>query len=344
MSSREEKPARTQADVAKTMGLSQSTVSLALRGDARIPEERRRAVQEVAETMGYRPSSAASKLASLRHKRVASAHGEPIGWINFWDQPARFHRLKEYHQYYLGARETAEKLGYRLSEFTSQGNITPKRLEGILRARGIEGLILPPHPVSFPFDGFAWDSFSFIKLGHSISDPVGHTVTADQSYNAILAYESISARGYRRIGYIEGTYRRLLFDSGFLKAQQRSPIEDRLPILKLKSNMPVEAKKEIGGWLETWRPDAILTSSGLVPGLIKDLGIKVPGGLSIASTSIWDGGVNAGIEQNPFEIGRVGMLSLISILHDNDRGIPALHREIMIKGTWVDGDSLPVRD
>jgi len=50
--------------------------------------------------------------------------------------------------------------------------------------------------------------------------------------------------------------------------------------------------------------------------------------------------VDAGIWQHPLEIGRVGVNSII---HDNAHGIPPIQREILIKGNWVDSQSLPAR-
>ena len=36
-------------------------------------------------------------------------------------------------------------------------------------------------------------------------------------------------------------------------------------------------------------------------------------------------------------------LMLISLIHDNARGIPPIHRELLVKGRWVDGSTLPWR-
>ena len=186
----------TQGDVAKALGLSQATVSLALRDDSRISEDRRREIQQFARSMGYQPSSAAVSLAHRRHSRNIVAHGDVFAWINYWDDPTYLHRMDEFHQYYLGACETADKLGYVLKEFTMDGKVSLKRLEEILIARGIKGIMLPPHPVDFNFEGFDWNKFSFIKFGYSITNPRGHIVSPHQSYNTFLAFEKIHERGY----------------------------------------------------------------------------------------------------------------------------------------------------
>ncbi len=59
--------------------------------------------------------------------------------------------------------------------------------------------------------------------------------------------------------------------------------------------------------------------------------------------SILDGGADTGIDQQPEEIGRVGLLVLTSLINDNARGVPRISREILVEGAWVDGSSLPRR-
>jgi len=334
----------TQSDVAKAMGLSQSTVSLALKGDLRVAESRRLEIQKSAAAMGYRPSFAASALAQLRHSGKPQSRGEVLGWINFWSDAKYLHLLDEFHQYYLGARETAEKLGYHLTEFTAKGGISARRLQNILISRGIEGVLLPPHPVDIQFDGFDWSAFSFIKFGHSILQPSGHIVSPDQCYNTVLAFEEIRKLGYQRIGYIENATGYFLFDAGFLKARRKVCAGERIPIFTYDHSNREHSKKRLERWLRKHQPDALISCSGQIPGLLAEIGWRIPEDIAFAATSIRDGKVSAGIDQNPFEIGRVAALTLVSLLHSNERGIPELYREVLVKGVWVDGDSVPRRN
>lgn len=60
----------TSWTVARAAGVSQSTVSRALRGDRRVREETRRRVDEVAQRLGYVPNSLASSLVSQSTRTV----------------------------------------------------------------------------------------------------------------------------------------------------------------------------------------------------------------------------------------------------------------------------------
>jgi DNA-binding LacI/PurR family transcriptional regulator len=101
---------------------------------------------------------------------------------------------------------------------------------------------------------------------------------------------------------------------------------------------------ELEKWLKRYKPDAILTEMREAVDIITKAGYRIPDDIALAGTTILDiAGVDAGINQHPSETGRVASLSLISLINDNDQGTPAVQRQILIKGEWVDGKSLPKR-
>jgi hypothetical protein len=63
----------------------------------------------------------------------------------------------------------------------------------------------------------------------------------------------------------------------------------------------------------------------------------------MAVTNVADIAVPAGIHQNPVEIGKVGTHLLHSLVMNNERGLPAIPKQILVDGSWVDGASLPGR-
>jgi LacI family transcriptional regulator len=117
-----------------------------------------------------------------------------------------------------------------------------------------------------------------------------------------------------------------------------------LPPLLTVENVSEEVFTErFKQWLDKNKPDAILTvDARLIPAL-KRLHLRIPQDVAVASTTVVDIPVSAGINQDSEEIGRVGVETLIALINSNDRGKPTITRKILVEGTWVDGDSLPDR-
>jgi hypothetical protein len=75
--------------------------------------------------------------------------------------------------------------------------------------------------------------------------------------------------------------------------------------------------------------------------MIAVAGYRVPDDIGLATTTVLDTPIDAGIDQNSREVGRTAMLAAISLINDNDRGIPQVCRDILVEGRWVDGKTLP---
>lgn len=340
-----ERGAVTMRDVGDALGLSHVTVSLALSNNLRIPEERRRQIRAKAEEMGYRMNAAAAAMAFCRRSSKARPVTAVLAWLNFWPQPERLRQHAEFESYWKGASLTAEKLGYRLDEFVCDGKrITLSRLEQILLARGINGILLPPQRLAFPIVDFAWEKFSSIRFGQSVPKPHLHSITAHHAVNAMRAFEEARGLGYRRIGFVTGAYRRgVQFAGGYLMAQQLVPGRERLPLIRLNETYDSKTCSALERWIKAHRPDAILTDVAQLRGLLGRVGCRVPEDVGLAAMSVLDGNCDAGINQNPEEIGRVAALMLISMIHDGDRGVPDVCRHILLEGSWVNGSTMPAR-
>lgn len=335
----------TIKDIAAKAGISYAGVSLALRNSPRIGLATRARVQAVAQAMGYQPNPMATGLANLRGGSTTATLQASLAWLNFWPNPSDLRTRKEFDGYWVGAEAAARKCGYRLEEFTCNEETPLSRVEQILHARGIQGIFLPPHLFTPDWGDFHWERFSVVRFGRSLSGPNLHVVTADQVANTTLAFENMRELGYRRIGLIEDHKERRygrLFKAGFLLAQSEMETQSNIPVFTM-SQAPASATNvpAFKRWLAKVKPDALLSDTHKATELLDLCGCRIPEDIGFAATSVLDGHTDAGIFQNPEEIGRVAFLVLNSLIHDNDRGIPTFHREILVKGSWMDGDDLP---
>lgn len=338
----------TQRDIARALGVSNASVSLALRDSELLTKQRREEIQAAAVRMGYRPNPAAAELS--RHKNnstIAPTHAA-LAWINAWQPAEKLRSYKQFDFYWRGADEAARKLGYHLEEFRIDGNVSLERLHGILAARGIRGIFLPPQSPHPDWLGFPWEKYCIVRFGRSLKNPASHVVSSDHVANAMLAFARMRELGYKRIGLItnEDALARKgghLSEAGFLMAQRLIPEDERMPICVVGELPNTGRAGLVAEWVRKHRIDAVLTDVSQCPGILAKGGLRVPDDVGLACINIMDIPVSAGIHQNPTEIGRVALLMLHSLITDNARGIPPITRQSLVEGNWVDGDSLPDR-
>jgi LacI family transcriptional regulator len=339
----------TIRDIAVKLGVSHVTVSLALKNCPRISKGRREQVQLLAKEMGYRPDPILSSLVVYRQsKRPAPIHSA-IAWINHWERPEDLRKVREFNAYWSGASLAAERFGYRLDEFVWQPEFTPQRFETILQTRNVRGVLIPPHHDSPDWGSFQWDHFSVIRFGSSVRSPNTHSVTADHMQGMVNAMEKIHAFGYKRIGLVvPGVFDLRLgcsWTGGYIASQRLLHLAHALPpLITLEKMSDAAFEEKFSRWLRKNKPDAILTVDGRILPALKQMNLRIPEDVAVASTTIADIPVSAGLNQNSEEIGRVAVETLISLINSNDRGKPAVPRRILVEGTWVDGASLPDRN
>jgi LacI family transcriptional regulator len=342
-------PNVTQRDIARALGVSNATVSLALRDSPAIGEDRRREIQTMAEKMGYRPNPVAAALSYQKQFSKQASVQASLAWLNLWPESGTkgVAKIRLFEEYRRGAEACTKKFGYRLEEF-SLARSSARRIEEILLARGVNAIILSPPHFRYDVDlsGFQWEKFSAIRASRLPVEPALHLVTADQSSNTMLAFDQILAKGYKRVGFInygrsEGD-RIWRFESGYMTVQQELPPRERLPVYRLEAS-DVSSREGLRKWMKEQRPDAIITLHPNAREVLEPLGYRCPDDVALVTVNTMDCDIDAGIDQDPAEIGRCAVLQLLSMIRDNERGIPRSMREILIKGRWVDGITLPDR-
>jgi DNA-binding LacI/PurR family transcriptional regulator len=339
----------TVYDIAERVGVSHTTVSLALRNHPDVTQKRREEVRRVAKEMGYVPDPHLAALAAYRRGNRPLAIQSAIAWFNHWDQPGRLRKQREFDAYWHGAQEAAKRFGYQLEEICWSANITARRFEQILLTRNIRGVLIPPHATPPDWGDFDWNKFSVIRFGLSVPHPDSHLVTADQLRGVLMAVKRISDYGYARIGLIVSEdYDRKLggsFIGGYRSAQQFFNLPVLPPLLtdqEIYQKNGDRAKKALKSWMEKTKPDAVLTVEAQIPALLGELNYRIPEDVAVAGSS-WDVPVDAGIDQHSIAIGRTALEMLVAQINLNERGEPADPCRILVESRWRDGASLPPR-
>ena len=334
-------------DIAREVGVTIAAVSLALKNHPSISEARRKEIHAAAARLGYRPNAMATALAHHRHQSRYHPVQAALAFINTYPDPTELHARPSFVDFWRGATLAAEKFGYRLEEFPANEKQPLKRLERIFLTRNIRGIMLgplPPGESGVNWASFPWNKFSAVRCGFREQSPPFHYVTSAQATNTMMAFDQMRERGYQRIGYAGCWDKARMFGAGFLWSQHEPSLRSRVPPFLFSKETPeLNQQGQFEKWLKKTKPDAILTDSLAAPIMLDNAGYRVPEDIGLAATNVRDMPVDAGIDQNPEEIGRVSTLALMSLIHDSDLGIPEFTREILVRGKWVDGKSLPFR-
>jgi DNA-binding LacI/PurR family transcriptional regulator len=337
-------PARiTLRDIAERAGVHLSTVSLALNHSPKLRPEMRARILKVAEELGYTPDPMLSALVAYRKKIQPASYHATLAWINNWADRDNMRSVKVFDEYFLGAKERARELGYKLEEFWLHApGITPARIAAILRARNIQGLIVAPQEHDGGKLDFDFTSFSAVALGYTLRPPLLHIVTNHQVQSTTLLVEKLAGMGYRRIGlYLHEEWDSKVnhgYVAGFNTAQQALSPKNRLKPHLFTGNF---SKAGFRRWFDKARPDAIITQ-GIAREIISWLKpLRIPEDVGVANLAArGDEPEIAGVYQNDTLIGATAAEVVIGMLQRNERGLPANLIYTLVGGVWKPGASL----
>lgn len=347
-------PRITLKDIARKLGVSHTTVSLALKNHHRISKEQRGKIQRVARQMGYSPDPFLLGLVAHRWKSTLARYHGTIAWLRHWkhhqlNQAVRA-RLKYHEQLWRGAGQAAKRFGYQVEEVYWAETLTARRVEQILLSRGIQGILIPPHRPAPDWKNFAWQKFSIVRFGLSVPIPDTNLVTTDGFRAVAMAINKIREYGYKRIGMVIAEQDIGIggnFCGGFLSSQFYLHLTPAIP--PLMSNIdrylenPQRENRVLERWLERYQPDAILVSEGQVVEQLHELGYRIPKDIAVAATSVHDMDLDTGIDQHAEAVGALAVETLVKQINFNERGEPTEPCRILVESRWQDGKSLPRR-
>lgn len=322
----------TQRQIAEELGLEVTTVSKALRNHPKIARRTRERVAEVAARLGYRRDPMLSALASYRQRQRGPAFRATLAWVYNHARSARMERFAAYGRYLEGARMRAEELGYAIEEFwCGSGQNGASRLGGILRARGISGVIVAPQEVPGCTLNLPWEELSAVAIGYSLTAPALHTVTNDHFQTITTLLEQLEERGRRRVGLYVWAEDNRRQQRRALAAVAAWNANRRVPVLEYDQ---ADAETFLA-WQKRHRLDAVVTRHGAVPQWLARAGRDDVLCASYALDGAGDVGW-PGMDHNNRIIGMSAVDWLTRLVERGETGLPAVPLRMLVMGTWRD--------
>ena len=330
-------------DIAKLAGVSQMTVSLALRDHPVLPPQTRQRIQKIAEEIGYQPDPNIGRMLSYIRNRRQTRTKPGVAYLHAMKTDDNFGPSRSRQRMLEGAKVRCAALGFQIDEFwLKEEGLTPTRMCSILQARGIEGILVPPFPNEIRQFDFDWRPFSVISTSHSNEFLGLDVVTTNRQQTINLAMEKLRERGYRRPGLIMDVERdrrtghNIL--SYFLWHQSLQPKAQRMAVLY----MPEVDRRALDRWLRRERPDVVLSMGDEVLTMLEQLDYEVPGEIGYLSLSTGShlARLVSGIDESPDRIGATAIDLLAAKILHFERGLPASRKLVLIDGVWSDGATL----
>ncbi|MGJ3189510.1 MULTISPECIES: LacI family DNA-binding transcriptional regulator [Paenarthrobacter] len=293
----------TLYDVATHAGVSPSLVSLFLKDPERISEKRRGAVQKAISELGYRPSRAATTLASTRTKSIGLVIDD---YRNLW-----------FVDLLRGMESVLSNLGYQvmLADSRPGKNRIKEATDGLL-AMHVDALVLAAEP-SEAMLSTTW--VPTVVAGWRKGVPAGaDLITNDDDGGGAMAASHLLELGHVRVGHLSGAdgasaHRR----AGFRRAVETAGVES---IISESDGTSEEDGYTAACWLLEHHPDttAIFAANDTMAlgafAALKARGLSVPHDVSVI-----------GYDNSPLAKSRY--LDLTSVDNRSDVvGIDAAHR------------------
>lgn len=333
-------------DVARAAGVHSTTVSLALRNSPRLPEKTRSRIRAIADQLGYRPSPL---VAAFIQRRRLLGSDRFQGNLAFIIRSGKKGSRRNFEQYTKALSLRAGELGFKLDTFDlAEYGDEPRKLEKVLHARGIFGLILAPFPGSHNTLDFSWEHFAVVNLSASLVSPLVDRVEFNHYEGSRLAVQKCEERGYRRVGYLSLTVTDIRtlgrWQGGFLT---HIPATKGFKILPPLITTQKEFEAVLAKWLLRHSPDALLGNRSVLAKAVKTIHAmkrKVGSDIGIVDLNIHRlPSHHAGIHTSRDISCKVAIDVVAGKLYRNEFGIPQIPQTILLPPIWHDGTTLPFR-
>jgi len=361
----------TMRRIAEAAGVSQPTVSRALRNDPRISKKTRERVKQLSEELGYRPNPFVSALMSQVHPyRRARGHAS-IAVLDCWPSGISPFWLQQYRE---GITERASQLGYKPEQisFHDMAN-EPRQVHKVLTARGIRGLLVLPVPYGTDLTGLDFSHLAGATIDFSLKEPKLNRSAPDYFEGMRLALNRLTERGYHRIGFCthkgENTLVGSRWQGALMVWQSQIRHKDRLAMhvnsfdqlhaatltMRKAEEYWADKRDEFARWLKRCNPEVVLSNDFFFFDWLRGMGVDVPGEIRFASLSVdpdpreqsrFRGKETSrtretltGINQHHRSVGAAAVDLIVGQFNRNDYGLSHPEKTVLIESRWSNGDT-----
>ena len=338
----------TMNDVAKLVGVHQTTVSLALRNHPSIPVKTREKIRKAADSLGYRPDPMLSSLIAYRKQTSNEVKSSTLGYIMNVDGEEGLKNSIPRQLFLKGAKQRADELGYNLEVFYYGGkHYHSKYLDKVLITRNINGIILAGFYTHFTDIELSWEYFSVVKIEALPFHVKSHTIENNQYQAVRRGFQELRKIGFKRIGLCvakhDEEHTRNLFSAGYFVEQASIPEKERVPIMIFDGNELYEDlegnEKRITKWIIDHNLDVAISNWNILGPAANDASEKL--GKKVHAVSIdMDDRSEApfGVVQNHEKVGASAVEVVSGMMQHHQKGLSEYPRLNLINATWKEPD------
>jgi LacI family transcriptional regulator len=346
-------PSMTMRELARLAGVTQATISLALRNHPRISTATKNRVARLAREHGYVLDGHLTELMRAIRTHAPDQLKGCLGLIALYPEEVPWR--EEHGRPYLtrlrrSMVQRARELGYRVESFwVNNPAMKVERLARIMEARGIHGLLslgAAELEAEMPAE---LRRFVIVTQGASISTKL-HRIVAHFAEDTTLVLTNLKARGYRRPGIVLQRYQdgrnghiiagMYLYFSCYVFGAQTPPI--------FYAEKAVDPSA-LDAWFQAHRPDVIVyydysVHHAGIEAFLKRRGLRAPEdiGLAVVSATVPPTNVT-GVHQNMEQLGISAVDMLVGRLQQGETDWVSVPKIECVPGEWVEGKTLRPR-
>ncbi len=335
-------PTPTLRTLARTLGLSRTTISDALRGSPRVNALTAERVRAAAKAAGYESNPLTGTVMSLLRRSRSQEFRGVLAAIEIIGDPHPAHAVRFNERVLAGAAERAGALAFKVDRFEiSAAGLRLNRLDAILQARGIHAMVILPASGFPDLEGLDWKRYTAVYVDYLIDHPPLHCVCSDHYHSMISLLQELYRRGFRRPGlFMEITHdERLHFrwEGAFLALQKYLAGITAVPALRLQA----VTRARFEPWFRKYDPDVVLGHCAEAMDWMRACGARIPETHSfVCLNSLRTDNSCAALDLQASHLGaRAAELVIGQLLH-NELGVPAEPSLTTIPAKLVEGPTL----